>query len=327
MAGFLLTQRVVDALGERLEATSARHGARLDVVLLPADPAERLDAATLASIEAAFFSADVFPERSRAFFAAVQAAPNLRWLHTFNAGTDNAVFARVRANGARLTTSSGSSAVPIAHTAIGGLLMLARGFPHWLEAQRERQWRPLAQAPSDLATQTMVVVGLGAIGTEIARLGRALGLHVIGVRRSPATGDEPVDALVHPDALDEVLPGAHWLALAAPLTPQTERIIDRRRLALLPTGARVLNVGRGALIDEAAMIAALQDGRLAGAYLDVFEEEPLPSSSPLWGLPNVIVTPHNSAASTGNEARTWEYFVENFDAWLAGRPLRNEVTG
>ena len=327
MTRLLVTRRIVARLGERMEAIAGMHGAPLQYEFLPEDPAERFPLDQLALIDAAFFSSDVFPERSRAFFAAVQGAPNLKWMHTFNAGTDNPVFGRIRDAGARLTTSSGSTAVPIAQTAITGLLMLARGFPLWLESQRSREWQPRTDIPHDLAGQSMVVVGLGAIGMEIARLGQALGLHVSGVRRSPATGREPVDALAHPDRLDDLLPACDWLALAAPLTPETNRIIDRRRLALLPHGAHILNVGRGALIDEPAMIERLKSGALAGAYLDVFEEEPLPPDSPLWSLPNVIVTPHNSSISTGNEARTWEYFLHNLDAWLGGTPMKNEVTG
>jgi phosphoglycerate dehydrogenase-like enzyme len=327
MTALLLTRRVVEQLGDRMDTIAARHGATLAVTLLPDDPAERMTVDQLGGLDAAFFSADIFPERSRAFFAAVQTAPNLKWVHTFNAGTDNPVFGRIRDAGARLTTSSGSTAAPIAQTAIAGLLMLARGFPGWLESQRRREWQPQSTIPADIAGQSMVVVGLGAIGMEIARLGQALGLHVTGVRRTPASGDEAVDALIHPDRIDDVLPQAHWLALAAPLTAQTHRIIDRRRLALLRPGACILNVGRGALVDEAAMIERLQAGTLGGAYLDVFEEEPLPAESPLWTFPNVIVTPHNSSISTGNEARTWEIFLHNLDCWLGGLPLRNEVAG
>jgi phosphoglycerate dehydrogenase-like enzyme len=309
-----------------LVASAHAAGKEIEFILLPDDPAARLGPADLERIDVAYFSGDIFPERPRSFFAAAQGAPRLQWLQTFNAGTDNPVFGRIMARGTRITNSSGSAAAPIAQTAITGLLMLARGFPLWLESQRRKQWEPHEGAPPpDLASQTMTVVGLGAIGLEIARLGQSLGLHVIGVRRSPAAGGEPVDELVHPDALDDVLRRTDWLALAAPLTADTEGLIDARRLALLPSGARILNVGRGALVDEPAMIESLRAGHLAGAYLDVVTEEPLPYASPLWDLPNVIVTPHNSSVSQGNEARAWDIFVENFDAWMNGRALRNEV--
>ncbi|MEZ4493748.1 MAG: D-2-hydroxyacid dehydrogenase [Dehalococcoidia bacterium] len=326
MIGLLVTNRIRESIGDRIIAAAASAGNEVDFVLLPADPAGRLPPDDLQRIDVAFFSGDLYPDGSRGFFAAAQGAPRLQWLHTFNAGIDAPVFGRIMANGTRITTSSGSTAVPIAQTLVTALLMLARGFPEWLQSQRRREWEPRSgPPPPDLASQTLTVVGLGAIGTEIARLGQALGLHVVGVRRTPVTGAEPIDEFITPDALDTVLPRTDWLALAAPLTLATEHMIDDRRLTLLPPTACLLNVGRGSLVDESALIRSLSSGRLAGAYLDVFEEEPLPPDSPLWNFPNVIITPHNSSVSAGNEARTWDYFIQNFEAWIHGQPLRNEV--
>ncbi len=227
----------------------------------------------------------------------------------------------------RVTTASGSAAEPIAQTALAGLLMLARGFPHWQDAQRRRAWEPHppAEIPRDLRGQTLVVFGLGAIGSALARMARALGLHVIGVRRGAAKGDEPVDELHPPARLRELLPRADWLAIACPLSDETRNAIDADALARLPRGAHLLNVARGGIVDEAALLAALRDGRLAGAYLDVFATEPLPADSPIWSLPNVICTPHNSAASRGNEARQVEIFLDNLARYGRGEPLRNEV--
>lgn len=327
MTGLLVSAAFLDAFGEALARTEADAAIRLERIVLPRDPEARLPAADVERVEIALFSYDIYPAWSRQFFAAAQGAPNLRWLHVFNAGVDNPVFGRFLERGVRLSTSAGSTAEPIAQTAIAGLLMLARGFPHWLAAQRERRWAPLpaGHIPDDLRGQTAVVVGLGAIGREVARLAKALGLRVVGVRRSPQRADDPVDELHHPAALGGLLPRTDWLILAAPLTPETHHIIDARALALLPRGARVLNVGRGSLIDEPALIEALRTGHIAGAYLDVFEEEPLPPESPLWALPNVIVTPHNSAASTGNAARSAAMFFENLKRWARGEPLINEV--
>jgi phosphoglycerate dehydrogenase-like enzyme len=131
--------------------------------------------------------------------------------------------------------------------------------------------------------------------------------------------------MVHPSELDTVLPEADWLALACPLTEETRGLIDARRLALLPDGARVLNVARGAVIDEDAMIECLRSGRLAGAYLDVFTQEPLPQESPLWAMANVIVTPHNATVSSGKYERECRLFLDNLRRWAAGEPLINEV--
>lgn len=323
----LVTRRWWERYGEETASLARQAGGRLLPLFLPHDPAARLDESERARITLAFFSGDVYPVYSRSFFAAVHGAPNLRWLHVFNAGVDNPVFGRILARGVRITTSSGSTARPIAQTAISGMLLLARPWRRWLDARSRRAWEPVPpeEVPADLEGQTITVVGLGAIGSEIARLARAFGLHVTGVRRSPATGAEPVDELVHPRDLDGVLPRTHWLALACPLTPETRGLIDARRIALLPPGACILNVARGEVVDEDAMIAALQTGRLGGAYLDVFAVEPLPPESPLWEMPNVFISPHNSAAAQGNEARVAAIFQRNVARWFRGEPLENEV--
>ncbi len=276
-------------------------------------------------IEVAFKSEDVGSERET--LLSLAEAGELRWLHTSSAGTDRAFYQRLRAldQGVRISNSSGS-AEPIAQTAIGGLLSLARGFPAWAEGQRAHEWRRHEGQTPELRGQTIVVVGLGAIGGHIARLAQALGLHVIGVRRSPRRDDDSVDELVTPQGFASVLPRADWLALTVPLTDDTRGLIDASAFAALPPGARLLNVARGEVLDEPAMIAALRSGALAGAYLDVFAEEPLPPSSPLWDLPNVIVTPHNSASSTGNMARALDIFLRNLERWVRDEPLENEVS-
>jgi phosphoglycerate dehydrogenase-like enzyme len=299
----------------------------LEFVVLPEDGDARLSDADCALADIAYFSGDIFPGLSRSFFAAAQSAANLKWIHVFNAGVDNPVFQRLLERGIRLTTSSGSTAQPIAQTAIAGMLMLSRGFEHWGEAQSRHAWEPLraADTPADLAGQTMVVYGLGAIGSEIARLARSIGLYVIGIRRSLLRPGDPVDELRPPWALPELLPRTDWLALACPLTEETRHLIARDQLAALPPTARILNIARGEVIDEDALIEALREKRIAGAYLDVFRTEPLPAESPLWGMPGVIVTPHNSAAALGNEGRASAFFLRNLKAWVAGEPMENEV--
>jgi phosphoglycerate dehydrogenase-like enzyme len=327
--GILLSQRFLERYGDGVDRVERETGLRLERIVLPADPAARIDEGARGRVELAYFSTDLFPDGARGFFAAVQGAPNLRWVHVFNAGTDHPVFQRLLERGIRLSASAGASAEPIAQTAIAALLWLARGFPFWQDAQRRRAWERLqgVRTPRDLRGQTLVVVGLGGIGRELARLARALGLRVIGVRRSAARADDPVDELYPPSALPSLLPRADWLALACPLTPETRHLVDARALALLPRGARVLNVGRGEVVDEAALVDALQKGHLGGAYLDVFETEPLPAESPLWDLPEVIVTPHDSAASRGNERRQAESFLANLARFGRGEPLLHEVEG
>lgn len=309
-----------------LNAAVAASGIACELLLLPEDPEARLAPADLERAEIAFFSLDIFPRLSRGFFAATAAAPNLKWVHVFNAGVDNPVFKALIDRGVRLTTSSGSTAKPIAQTAIGGMLMLARRFPQWAESQRRHAWEPIrADFPPDLDTQTLVVLGVGAIGNEIARLAQAIGLRVIGVRRSPLRSDDHVDEMVSPAQLHNVLPEASWLALACPLTAETRGIIGAAELALMPRGAHLINIARGEVVDEPAMIGALRSGQLGGAYLDVVSVEPLPAESPLWDLPNVIISPHNSAIAAGNEGRTVHYFLANLVSWAKGEALVNEV--
>lgn len=327
MTTLLLSHRLHAGRGADIAAQAKRLGMDLELVVLPADPEGRLGEADCARLDLAFFSADVFPQFSRQFFSTVRKAPKLQWLQVFNAGVDHPIYTEMIQRGVKLTTSAGTTAVPIAQTAIAGLLMLARNFPRWLAAQRERRWDPARTPdfPRDLAGQTMVVLGLGSIGSEIARLAQALGLRVIGVRRSAMKPGDPVDELHPPQQLAALLPRADWLVIASPLTAETRGLIDAAMLERLPRGARLINIGRGEIVDEPALIAALQSGRLGGAYLDVFATEPLPPESPLWGLPNVLVSPHNSAAASGNDERVFQLFMANLERWHAGQTLTNEV--
>jgi phosphoglycerate dehydrogenase-like enzyme len=272
-------------------------------------------------IELIYFSGDIFPDRSREFAIAALKAPNLRWLHTFSAGVDDPFFASLRERGVRLSTSSGAHAVPIAQTVILYLLALSRDLPGWLGDQAARRWNP--RAIRDLQGLHVGVLGLGPIGLEVARLCAALGLRVTGVRRT-RRGDEPCET-IGLDELDALLPRIDALVVALPLSDETRGLIDARRLARLAPGALFVNVGRGPIVDEAALCEALASGRLGGAGLDVFAEEPLPTASPLWALPNVIVTPHSSGTCPENHLRATELFLENLDHYVKGRPLRNEV--
>lgn len=329
MAGFLTTYRFQGANRERFEHAAARLGQTYERIEMPAG-GRRLDERELDAIELAFYPGDFTSDAglTRAFLGSALRAPRLRWMHLPNAGVDHPVFARLLERGVRLSTSSGAAAEPIAQTVIGAVLMLSRGFAAWADAQRRHAWEPrnLEAPPRDLRGQTMAVFGLGAIGLEVARLARVLGLHVIGLRRSPAPVPDVVDEWQPAAALDEILPRTDWLVLACPLTEETRNRIDAAALARLPAGARIVNVSRGEVVDEPALVAALVSGRLGGAYLDVFREEPLPAASPLWDLPNVIVSPHDSSPSAGNVDRQTTLLLRNLERLLAGEPLENEVT-
>ena len=325
MPTLLVSRAVFDGYHQQMKA--AHPG--IELCILPGDNEQPFDEATLASLDYAFFSHDVHPASSRMFFRSVRAAPNLKWVHVMSAGVDNFVFQELIQRGIRLSTSSGSTALPIAQSVIGGMLMLARGFLPWGEAQRRRAWEPIRgpQMPPDLVGQRMTVVGLGAIGSEVARIASAIGLEVTGMRRTPHRPGDPVSRVLPPSQLLDAARETDWLVLACPLTEETRGLVSAEVLAALPRGAAILNVARGEVIDEPALIEALRSGHLGGAYLDVFWKEPLEAESPLWDMPNVIISPHNSSTSTGNGARvTEEYFLPNLARIARGEPLVNEVT-
>ncbi|HME68763.1 MAG TPA: D-2-hydroxyacid dehydrogenase [Myxococcota bacterium] len=272
-------------------------------------------------VEIAFFSGDLFPERTRDFVLALAKSERLRWLHTFSAGVDHPWFRNLRERGVRITTSSGAAAVPIAQTVILYLLALSRNLPAWLDAQRRHAWEP--HDVQDLQGLLLGVIGLGPIGLEVARLGAALRMRVLALRRTPR-GDEPCETWPL-SRLHELLSRADAVVLALPLTGATRHILSVQAIAAMKPGAVLVNVGRGELVEESALVAALAKGALRGAGLDVFEKEPLPPESSLWSLPGVIVTPHASGRTPGNYARAEVLFLENLGRFSRGEALLNEA--
>lgn len=277
---------------------------------------------------------EVLPGTQR-FYDALLKSAGLRWVHVHSAGADRAVYQTLIQRGVQMTTSPGANAGVVAQTALAGVLSLARKFPQLMAAQRERRWAPLigTSLPRDLAGQTAVVVGWGAVGQRLGALLMAVGLKVVAVRRSATVGDVAngatfaagIETVTFED-LAAVLPRADWLLLACPLTDTTRGLISAQALAFLPDGAHLVNVARGEVVDEPALVSALQSGKLAGAYLDVFAHEPLHAQSPLWQLANVIVTPHSAGFSDDNAAKVEQMFLDNLAKWLVGEPLRNPAS-
>lgn len=296
----------------------------VEVVRLVDD--ERIAAGDLARVTIAFFSPDAWP-RARQFMGSCVRAENLRWMHTMSAGTDHPVFATLRSRGVTVTNSAGAAAPSIAQTVMTYLLALSRDLPRSLRDQAERRWAP---GPSvDLHGMRLGIVGLGSIGSETARLAQAFGMQVIGTRRSP-TGDEPCPAWTN-DRLHELLGWSDAVAVTAPLTAETRGLFDAAAFAAMRPGAWFVNVGRGEIVDETALVEALVDERLGGAGLDVFATEPLPADSPLWRFPNVIITPHSSGITDRTHRRSVDMFIENFRRHTAGEQLagvtRDELPG
>jgi phosphoglycerate dehydrogenase-like enzyme len=253
----------------------------------------------------------------------------LRWVHATSAGAGEQVrragVDRKDLERVAVTTSSGVHAVPLAEFAILGLLAIAKDLPGLAAAQRARSWPTVRRPLRELHGQTLVLVGLGDIGREVARLGKALGMRTVGVRRHAGQPPPFTDEVHAADRLPELAGRADAMVVSLPLTDQTAGLLDRATIQRLPPSCIFVNVGRGGVVDEAALVDALRQRRIAGAVLDVFATEPLPPDSPLWTLPNVLVSPHGAALSEHENERIVELFVANLRRFLAGEPLENRV--
>ena len=260
----------------------------------------------------------------------VAAAPRLRWVQATIAGVEGFLIPALRERPIVLTNFSGIAAPSIAEHVLALMLAFARGLPPLLRRQDRREWGDNhADAPPtfELAGQTLGIVGLGDIGEELARRAHALGMHVQATDRDAGNGDAPayIEALRPSERLPDLLAAADHVALCLPLTPATEHLIGRDELARMGPSAYLYNVGRGEIVDQEALVAALRDGTIAGAGLDVATPEPLPADSPLWALPNVLITGHTAGRTPLYWERGIELLIDNVRRFLAGEELRNVV--
>ena len=257
------------------------------------------------------------PEKLRA------QAPNLRWVQLTSAGLDRAARSGLIESDFMLTSASGLHATPIGEYVLCLMLMFCKGAERFMRAQGRREW--IRYMPQELYGKTVGVVGLGHIGTEVARLAKAFGCRVIGSRRSVTarTKDGLVDELLPPSALPELLAESDFVVLAMPSTPETRHLIGEAELRAMKDTGVLINIARGAVVDEAALVRALKEGTIGGAGLDVFEQEPLPPESELWELENVIMSPHLSGGTVIYNERAVGIFCDNLRRYLAGQPLMN----
>ena len=251
-------------------------------------------------------------------------SPSLRWLHALSAGVDGFLLPPVLAGQVLLTNSRGIHAIPVSEHTFALLLSFSRGLYRLGRFQQQYHWQKDIVL-TELRGKTLGIVGLGSIGAGIARLGAAFGMRVIGVKRNPGQPPEGVNRVVSLEGMEMVLKDSDYLVLAVPLTQETKGLITAKQLALMKPSAIIINISRGEIVDESALIAALQEGTIAGAGLDVFETEPLPADSPLWQMENCIITPHCAAMSPQYMTRATDLFCRNLDAYLKGETMPSLV--
>ncbi len=260
----------------------------------------------------------------------LHAAKSLRWIYSITAAIDQFLYPELISSEIALTNAGNVHGPVVAEHAIAMLLALAKRLPSAVRYQERRKWAMEAiwnekPRPREVRGASLVVVGLGSIGAEVASMAVALKMHVIGVREHPERGSAEANEVVRYESLDEILSRADFVVLAAPLTERTRHLIDARRLQLFKSTAFLINVSRGALVDEAALVKALRDHKIAGAALDVFEEEPLSRWSALWKMPQVLITPHTAFLTENVWQRHYEVFSVNLQRYLAGQPLHGLV--
>jgi phosphoglycerate dehydrogenase-like enzyme len=257
-------------------------------------------------------------------------AKKLRWIHSPAAAVHQLMYPELLQSSVVLTNSTGIHGPVVAEHAMAVLLALAKRLPQAMQYQAKHQWSQDQlwhgqPRPREVADSTVLVVGMGGIGREFTKRAKAFGMKILAVRENPGKGPDGADAVYSSAQIDEVLPQSDYVLLCTPVTPATTGIMNAARLSKMKTDSYLINVARGPLIDEAALLNALRERRIAGAALDVFMEEPLPPDSPFWSLDNVLITPHTAAVTDRLWERHYRLIVDNMKRILVGGPLLNVV--
>lgn len=312
----LMSQQAIDRYGDQIQAQAG--ACKIKWFTLDSMP----DADGTYPIHVCFITRDITGQSTKTnvlpnlahCYAMLRASRQLQWVHAHSAGLDRPIYAELQARGVNITSSAGANAAPVAHTAVAAVLALGRQFYVQIAAQHKRQYTPMTSHPHlhDLSGQTVLVLGLGAIGSRITRYLEALDIKVIGISRSNFSDFE------------SHLPFIDFLVLACPLTDKTKGLVDQFLLSNMKRGSYLVNVARGEVCIEADVITALQSGHLGGAFLDGFEVEPLSTDSPLWSLPNVMLSAHTAGHFTGHADAVAQLFMSKFGIFLSEK-LRKAV--
>ncbi len=305
----------LQAVGDQYKDRVSRHVSEEIVLLSGFDDLRAAEALAQAEIIVGF----------ETLFTAerIRAAKRVRWFHALSAGVDQLPFDLIRERNIQISNSSGIHGPQMAENIFGMMLSFTRGLHVMVRNQQHALWDrhyPFAELPGS----TLAIVGAGRVAQEAARKAKAFDMSVVGVRKTPRQM-EYFDEVVGLERLHKVLATADFVLILTPLTPDTRHLIGARELSAMKRSAYLLSFGRGDVVDEPALIAALQSGEIAGAGLDVFHKEPLPADSPLWGMPNVIISPHTSGASPAYFLRAFDVFLANYRAYRAGEPLPNRI--
>ena len=313
----LCLSKVSDEAAWAIEQVGVDAGTRVKVLRAPS----REEAEQLIAEADVVYGTRLTPE-------AFARARRLRWIHAPAVGVDRLLHPALVQSPVLVTCSRGLHAHSLSEHVFALMLALSRRLPEFWADHSARRWQ--RREGEVLAGATLLVVGLGAVGSRVAALGHAFGMRVLGVKRDPRVpvGGEgwiPVDEMGGPADLLTMLRRADWVVLCVPLTPATHRLMGRAQLEAMKPTSYLINVARGEVVDEAALVEALRTGRIAGAGLDVFSREPLPSDSVLWELPNVVLTPHIGGSMIDYEGKALQMFLDNLRRFLRGEPLQNVV--
>lgn len=260
----------------------------------------------------------------------LQHAKKLKWIHSSAAGVAQLAYPELRDSGILVTNPRGVFSVPMAEHTLGLMIAIARNFPDSVRFQDKSTWGQqqlwdMPQQLTELSGKTLLIVGYGSIGEELAKRAQVFGMRILGITRSGRGETSFVEKILPAAGLLQALPEADYVVIAVPETAETKHLIGAKEISRMKRGARLINVGRGSLLDESALIAALESGHLAGAALDVTSAEPLPVNSPLWHAPNLFITPHTSAISDRLWGRQTTILVELLELWFSGREMKNVV--